>query len=83
MQNLIQGLQKELDNVGSQDDVTPKIEAVNSELRSIQAEKSRLDGERQDLRRDKDEATGELRRKIYCKHYATVTPQRSSVLKQL
>ncbi|KAG7322996.1 hypothetical protein KOW79_014342 [Hemibagrus wyckioides] len=62
MQNLIQGLQKELDNVGSQDDVTPKIEVVNSELRSIQAEKSRLDGERQDLRRDKDEATGELRR---------------------
>ncbi|KAK3522196.1 hypothetical protein QTP70_027690, partial [Hemibagrus guttatus] len=62
MQNLIQGLQKELDNMGSQEDVTPKIEAVNSELRSIQAEKSRLDGERQDLRRDKDEATGELRR---------------------
>lgn len=83
---MIQDLQKELDNMGSQEDVTPKIEAVNSELRSIQAEKSRLDGERQDLRRDKDEATGELRRKIYCKHKsycttpATVTHHRCSVL---
>ncbi|MCI4388625.1 hypothetical protein PGIGA_G00088170 [Pangasianodon gigas] len=59
---MIQDLQTELDSMGSQEDVTPKIEAVNSELRSIQEEKSRLEGERQDLRRDKDEATGELRR---------------------
>ncbi|KAB5543877.1 hypothetical protein PHYPO_G00084670 [Pangasianodon hypophthalmus] len=59
---MIQDLQTELDSMGSQEDVTPKIEGVNSELRSIQEEKSRLEGERQDLRRDKDEATGELRR---------------------
>ncbi|KAI5099428.1 structural maintenance of chromosomes protein 5 [Silurus meridionalis] len=58
----IQDLQTELDNVGSQEDITPRIEAVNSELRGIQEEKSRLDVEWQDLRRDKDEATGELRR---------------------
>ena len=60
---MIQDLQRELDNMGSQEDVTPKIEAVNAELRRIQEEKARLDGERQDLRRDKDEANGELRRK--------------------
>ncbi|MCJ8742870.1 hypothetical protein PDJAM_G00087220 [Pangasius djambal] len=59
---MIQDLQTELDSMGSQEDVTPNIEAVNAELRSIQEEKSRLEGERQDLRRDKDEATGELRR---------------------
>uniref|UniRef100_A0AAR2JHR9 Structural maintenance of chromosomes protein 5 n=1 Tax=Pygocentrus nattereri TaxID=42514 RepID=A0AAR2JHR9_PYGNA len=59
---LIQDLQRDLDNMGSQEDVTPKIEAVNTELRRIQEEKARLDGERQDLRRDKDEANGELRR---------------------
>ncbi|XP_036451673.1 structural maintenance of chromosomes protein 5 [Colossoma macropomum] len=59
---MIQDLQRELDNMGSQEDVTPKIEAVNAELRRIQEEKARLDGERQDLRRDKDEANGELRR---------------------
>lgn len=60
---MIQELQTELDNIGSQEDITPKMEAVNSELRNIQEEKSKLEGERQDLRRDKDEATGELRRK--------------------
>ncbi|XP_076875246.1 structural maintenance of chromosomes protein 5 isoform X2 [Brachyhypopomus gauderio] len=59
---LIQDLQRELDSMGSHEDVTPRIEAVNSELRTIQEEKARLDGERQDLRRDKDEASGELRR---------------------
>ncbi|KAL6472816.1 hypothetical protein MHYP_G00190040 [Metynnis hypsauchen] len=59
---MIQDLQRELDNMGNQEDVTPKIEAVNAELRRIQEEKARLDGERQDLRRDKDEANGELRR---------------------
>lgn len=62
-QRMIQELQTELDNVGSQEDVTPKIEAVNSKLRNIQEEKPRLDGERQNLRQDKDEATGELKRK--------------------
>ncbi|XP_066506411.1 structural maintenance of chromosomes protein 5 isoform X2 [Hoplias malabaricus] len=57
---MIQDLQKELDNMGSQDDVTPKIEVVIAELKKIQEDKARLDGERQDLRRDKVEATGEL-----------------------
>lgn len=61
---MIQDLQTELDGMSTQEDVTPKIEEVNSELRNIQEHKSRLDGERQDLRRDKDEATGELKRKI-------------------
>ncbi|XP_017344869.1 structural maintenance of chromosomes protein 5 [Ictalurus punctatus] len=59
---MIQELQTELDNIGSQEDITPKMEAVNSELRSIQEEKSKLEEESQEMRRDKDEATGELRR---------------------
>ncbi|KAM9455805.1 structural maintenance of chromosomes protein 5 [Clarias gariepinus] len=62
LQRMIQDLQTELDGMSTQEDVTPKIEEVNSELRNIQEHKSRLDGERQDLRRDKDEATGELKR---------------------
>uniref|UniRef100_A0AAR2LQC9 Structural maintenance of chromosomes protein 5 n=1 Tax=Pygocentrus nattereri TaxID=42514 RepID=A0AAR2LQC9_PYGNA len=61
---LIQDLQRDLDNMGSQEDVTPKIEAVNTELRRIQEEKARLDGERQDLRRDKDEANGDRQRNL-------------------
>ncbi|XP_062870491.1 structural maintenance of chromosomes protein 5 [Trichomycterus rosablanca] len=61
-QLMIRDLQAELDNMGTQEDVTPKIEAVNADLRKIQEEKSRLDGELQDLRRDKDEAIGELKR---------------------
>lgn len=64
---MIRDLQAELDNMGNQEDVTPKIEAVNLELRRIQEEKSRLDGERQDLRRDKDEATGEMKRMPHVK----------------
>uniref|UniRef100_W5LNS0 Structural maintenance of chromosomes protein 5 n=1 Tax=Astyanax mexicanus TaxID=7994 RepID=W5LNS0_ASTMX len=61
-QRMIQDLQRELDNMGSQEDVTPKIEKVNADLRTILEEKARLDGEQQDLRRDKDEGFGELRR---------------------
>uniref|UniRef100_A0A8B9HF81 Structural maintenance of chromosomes protein 5 n=1 Tax=Astyanax mexicanus TaxID=7994 RepID=A0A8B9HF81_ASTMX len=60
-QRMIQDLQRELDNMGSQEDVTPKIEKVNADLRTILEEKARLDGEQQDLRRDKDEGFGELR----------------------
>uniref|UniRef100_A0A4W4FJ52 Structural maintenance of chromosomes protein 5 n=1 Tax=Electrophorus electricus TaxID=8005 RepID=A0A4W4FJ52_ELEEL len=59
---LIQDLQRDLDSLSSHADVTPRIEAVNAELRTIQEEKAQLDGEGQDLQRDKDEAVGELRR---------------------
>lgn len=66
---MIQDLQTELDRMGSQEDITPKIEAVNTELKRIQEEKSRLEGKRQDLSRDRNEAMGELRRKTFCKLY--------------
>lgn len=48
----------------SMEDVTPQIEAVNAELKSIQEEKAKLEGENLDLRRDKDEANGEFRRNV-------------------
>uniref|UniRef100_A0A8C1NRS8 Structural maintenance of chromosomes protein 5 n=1 Tax=Cyprinus carpio TaxID=7962 RepID=A0A8C1NRS8_CYPCA len=54
-QLMIKDLQKELQNMGSMEDVTPQIEAVNAELRKIQEEKAKLEGEMSDLRRDKDE----------------------------
>ncbi|XP_051540631.1 structural maintenance of chromosomes protein 5 isoform X1 [Myxocyprinus asiaticus] len=59
---MIKDLQTELQSMGNQEDVTPQIETVNAKLRNIQEEKAKLEGERLDLRRDKDEATGELRR---------------------
>lgn len=58
-QLMIRDLQKELQNMGSIEDVTPQIEAINAELRKIQEEKARLESESLDLRRDKDEITGE------------------------
>lgn len=61
---MIKDLQKELQNIGSQEDVTPQIEAINSELKSIQETKAQLDSEGLDLRREKDEAFGELKRNV-------------------
>lgn len=59
---MIKDLQKELQNIGSQEDVTPQIEAINVELKTIQEKKAQLDSEGLDLRREKDEAFGELNR---------------------
>uniref|UniRef100_A0A8C1X171 Structural maintenance of chromosomes protein 5 n=1 Tax=Cyprinus carpio TaxID=7962 RepID=A0A8C1X171_CYPCA len=42
-QLMIKDLQKELQNMGSMEDVTPQIEAVNAELRKIQEEKAKLE----------------------------------------
>uniref|UniRef100_A0A671KPG4 Structural maintenance of chromosomes protein 5 n=1 Tax=Sinocyclocheilus anshuiensis TaxID=1608454 RepID=A0A671KPG4_9TELE len=44
-QLMIKDLQKELQNMGSMEDVTPQIEAVNADLRKIQEEKAKLEGE--------------------------------------
>uniref|UniRef100_A0A672LPZ8 Structural maintenance of chromosomes protein 5 n=1 Tax=Sinocyclocheilus grahami TaxID=75366 RepID=A0A672LPZ8_SINGR len=60
-QLMIKDLQKELQNMGSMEDVTPQIEAVNADLRKIQEEKAKLEGEMLDLRRDKDEEREEKR----------------------
>lgn len=59
---MIKDLQKELLNIGDQEDVTPQIDAINVELKSIQEKKARLESETLDLRREKDEAFGELAR---------------------
>lgn len=63
-QLMIRDLQKELQNMNSMEDVTPQIEAVNAELRTIQDEKAKLESESLDLRRDKDEAFGEFKRNV-------------------
>uniref|UniRef100_A0A671KS37 Structural maintenance of chromosomes protein 5 n=1 Tax=Sinocyclocheilus anshuiensis TaxID=1608454 RepID=A0A671KS37_9TELE len=53
-QLMIKDLQKELQNMGSMEDVTPQIEAVNADLRKIQEEKAKLEGEIIDSRKNRD-----------------------------
>lgn len=55
----IEDLKAELAKVGDQPDVTPKISAVIGELRLIQVERAKLDGEKSDLRREKDNICAE------------------------
>ncbi|XP_031701422.1 structural maintenance of chromosomes protein 5 [Anarrhichthys ocellatus] len=50
----IDDLKAELAKVGDQPDVTPRINAVNVELRSIREERAKVEGEKADLRREKD-----------------------------
>lgn len=50
----IEDLKAELAKVGDQPDVTPKINAVNGELRLIQVERAKIEEEKSDLRREKD-----------------------------
>uniref|UniRef100_A0A8C7DAT0 Structural maintenance of chromosomes protein 5 n=1 Tax=Oncorhynchus kisutch TaxID=8019 RepID=A0A8C7DAT0_ONCKI len=57
---MIDDLRAELANVGDQSDVTPRINAVNAELRRIQEEKAKMEGEKADMRREKDNLNGEL-----------------------
>uniref|UniRef100_A0A667ZN16 Structural maintenance of chromosomes protein 5 n=1 Tax=Myripristis murdjan TaxID=586833 RepID=A0A667ZN16_9TELE len=54
---IIDDLKAELANVGDQPDVTPQIDAINAELRSIQVERGKIDGEKADLRREGDNLT--------------------------
>uniref|UniRef100_A0A4W5R7P4 Structural maintenance of chromosomes protein 5 n=1 Tax=Hucho hucho TaxID=62062 RepID=A0A4W5R7P4_9TELE len=58
---MIDDLRAELANVGDQSDVTPRIDAVNAELRRIQEEKAKMEGEKADMRREKDNLNGECR----------------------
>uniref|UniRef100_A0A8C5B6N8 Structural maintenance of chromosomes protein 5 n=1 Tax=Gadus morhua TaxID=8049 RepID=A0A8C5B6N8_GADMO len=51
---IIDDLQKELATVGEQPDVAPRIDAISVELRGHQEERARLDGEKSDIRREKD-----------------------------
>ncbi|XP_069545003.1 structural maintenance of chromosomes protein 5 [Brachyistius frenatus] len=63
----IEDLQAELAKVGDQPDVTPQIDAVNIELRCNQEERAKIEGEKADLRREKDnlcDARRKLERKL-------------------
>ncbi|XP_070824536.1 structural maintenance of chromosomes protein 5 isoform X2 [Chaetodon trifascialis] len=51
---IIEDLKAELAKVGNQPDVTPQINAVNVELRQIQVKRAKVEGERSDLRREKN-----------------------------
>ncbi|KAM4611009.1 structural maintenance of chromosomes protein 5 [Polymixia lowei] len=51
---IIDDLKAELANIGEQPDVVPRIEAVNAELKRNQEERARVEGEKADLRREKD-----------------------------
>lgn len=57
----IEDLKAELAKVGDQPDVTPRINAVNIDLRRIQEDRARIEGEKADLRREKDNLTAECR----------------------
>uniref|UniRef100_A0A7N8XNN3 Structural maintenance of chromosomes protein 5 n=1 Tax=Mastacembelus armatus TaxID=205130 RepID=A0A7N8XNN3_9TELE len=50
----IEDLKAELAKVGDQPDVTPRINVVNIELRRIQEERAKIEGDKGDLRREKD-----------------------------
>lgn len=53
---IIGDLRTELAKVEDQPDVTPRINAVNLELRRNQIERARIDGEKGNLGREKDNA---------------------------
>lgn len=53
-QRIIGDLRTELAKVEDQPDVTPRINEVNVELRRNHMERAKLDGEKSDLRREKD-----------------------------
>ncbi|KAM9751721.1 structural maintenance of chromosomes protein 5 [Menidia menidia] len=57
----IEDLKGELAKVSDQPDVTPRINAVNVELRRIQEERAKIEGEKADLRRERDNITAESR----------------------
>ncbi|KAM9343488.1 structural maintenance of chromosomes protein 5 isoform 2-T2 [Pholidichthys leucotaenia] len=57
----IEDLKTELAKVSDQPDVTPQINAVNAELRRIQEERAKIEGEKADLRRERDNICAESR----------------------
>ncbi|XP_061843250.1 structural maintenance of chromosomes protein 5 [Nerophis lumbriciformis] len=57
----IEDLKAELAKVADQPDLSPRINAVNTELRHIQVEKARIEGEKAQLRREKDNLFAELK----------------------
>uniref|UniRef100_A0A3P8UR75 Structural maintenance of chromosomes protein 5 n=1 Tax=Cynoglossus semilaevis TaxID=244447 RepID=A0A3P8UR75_CYNSE len=65
----IEDLKAELAKTGDQPDVTPQINAINVELRQMQQDRARIEGEKADLRREKDNLCAEsamLEKKLNC-----------------
>uniref|UniRef100_A0A8D3CBS3 Structural maintenance of chromosomes protein 5 n=1 Tax=Scophthalmus maximus TaxID=52904 RepID=A0A8D3CBS3_SCOMX len=60
----IDDLKAELAKVGDQPDVTPQINAINVELRQIQEDRAKIEGEKGDLRREKDNLCAEARSEL-------------------
>uniref|UniRef100_A0A6Q2WT45 Structural maintenance of chromosomes protein 5 n=1 Tax=Esox lucius TaxID=8010 RepID=A0A6Q2WT45_ESOLU len=65
---MIDDLRAELSNIGDVSDVTPQIDAVNSEIKRIQAEKAEIEGENTDLSREKDNLMAECACKRRTEH---------------
>uniref|UniRef100_A0A3P8ULN2 Structural maintenance of chromosomes protein 5 n=1 Tax=Cynoglossus semilaevis TaxID=244447 RepID=A0A3P8ULN2_CYNSE len=61
----IEDLKAELAKTGDQPDVTPQINAINVELRQMQQDRARIEGEKADLRREKDNLCAESK-KLNC-----------------
>ncbi|KAM6982879.1 structural maintenance of chromosomes protein 5 [Tautogolabrus adspersus] len=57
----IEDMKAELAKVADQPDVTPRINEVNVELRRIQVERAKIEGEKSDLGREKDHCIAEGR----------------------
>ncbi|XP_055022058.1 structural maintenance of chromosomes protein 5 isoform X2 [Boleophthalmus pectinirostris] len=57
----IDDLKAQLAKVSDQPDVTPKINEVNMELRRIQVERAKIEGQKGDLRREKDNLYSEYK----------------------
>lgn len=55
----IEDLQAELAKVGDQPDVTPRINSVNAELRHIQQERAKLEGEKSELCQERNNLLAE------------------------
>lgn len=61
---IIEVLKAELAKVGDQPDVTPRINEINGELRRIQVERAKIEGEKSDLRRGRDNICAESKGEI-------------------
>ncbi|KAK6493008.1 structural maintenance of chromosomes protein 5-like [Huso huso] len=59
---MIKDWQSELSSIGDLDHVQPQIDDINCQLRQIQEEKASADGERTDLKRERDNQESERRR---------------------
>lgn len=74
----IDDLKAELAKVGDQPDVTPRINTINVELRRIQEERAKIEGEKADLRREKDHLFAESRSECFPQTIQCPLSQRSN-----